>query len=212
MSAANDEDTTSSDYHKIPLADLEQLLGTDFQNGLSTEEAARRLESGGPNVLTPPKKTPEWIKFSKTMFSGFAALLWMASILCFIAYAVARASSDEFSSDNLYVGCALVFVVIVSGLLTYFQERRSGKIMESFSKMVPPKATVRRDGSLMELEAADIVVGDIVEVKGGDKVPADIRILEASSLKVSYRVFIKYCVLSLKCFLNSASSAAALVF
>ena len=185
MSAANDEDITSSDYHKIPLADLEQLLGTDFQNGLSTEEAARRLESGGPNVLTPPKKTPEWIKFSKTMFSGFAALLWMASILCFIAYAVARASSDEFSSDNLYVGCALVFVVIVSGLLTYFQERRSGKIMESFSKMVPPKATVRRDGSLMELEAADIVVGDIVEVKGGDKVPADIRILEASSLKVS---------------------------
>ena len=174
-----------SDLHIIPLEELEKQLKSNFNTGLSTSDAQERLKANGKNILTPPKKTPEWIKFMKTMFTGFAALLWIAGILCFIAYIVEISETpDDVSPDNLYIGCALVVVVAISGIFTYMQERQSGKIMESFSKMVPPLANVLRDNKLTAMEACDIVVGDIVEIRGGDKVPADLRIFESNALKV----------------------------
>ena len=100
--------------------------------------------------------------------------------------------------DNLYIGIALVVVVVVTGLFTYYQENKSSNIMESFAKMTPPKAQVRislsswltwlkvlRDGAQKEIEAAELVVGDIVYIKGGDKTPADIRMIVCHSIKVA---------------------------
>ena len=91
---------------------------------------------------------------------------------------------------------------MVTGLFTYYQENKSSKIMESFAKMTPPLAMVKtsfkqfvmlmfmlmaqvvRDGAMKEIEASELVVGDIVEIHGGDKTPADIRMLECHSIKV----------------------------
>jgi sodium/potassium-transporting ATPase subunit alpha len=75
-------------------------------------------------------------------------------------------------------------LVIVLGIFTFYQEYSSGKVMESFAKMVPSFANVIRGGKLMNLNANELVVGDIVEVKFGDRIPADIRILECSGFKV----------------------------
>ena len=94
----------------------------------------------------------------------------------------------KVSPDNLYIGAALTFVVIMSGLFTYYQEDKSGRIMESFERLVPPSARVLRGGRVASLEASHVVIGDVVESAGGDKVPADLRILEASGLKVTYTV------------------------
>ena len=69
-------------------------MKTDFKLGLTDAEAKARLERDGPNALTPPPKTPEWIKFLKVMVGGFASLLWAAAILCFVATAI------EFSQGN----------------------------------------------------------------------------------------------------------------
>lgn len=71
--------------------------------GLSTAEARRRYERDGPNALTPPKKTPEWIKFCKNLFGGFALLLWVGAILCFIAYSIESAAEEEPSNDNVSI-------------------------------------------------------------------------------------------------------------
>jgi P-type E1-E2 ATPase len=65
--------------------------------------------------------------------------------------------------------------VVVTGLFQYYQERKSSKILESFSTMVPTFAQAYRDGKKEDLATEKLVVGDIVEVKGGDRVPADIR-------------------------------------
>ncbi|XP_076050491.1 sodium/potassium-transporting ATPase subunit alpha-like isoform X1 [Oratosquilla oratoria] len=54
-------------------------------------------------LLTPPKKTPEWVKFAKNLFGGFALLLWIGAILCFVAYSIESTSEEEPSNDNLYV-------------------------------------------------------------------------------------------------------------
>jgi len=178
--------TKKSSYdneHTVPLKQLEETLETDFNTGLSSTEAKERLDKFGPNCLSPPKKTPEWIKFLKTMFTGFAMLLWVAAALCFLAYGM-DASKGEPSPDNLYIGGALTVVVIISGLFTYYQENQSSKVMESFAKMIPPKAKVFRDGKVVEVDAVDLVLGDIVDIHGGDKTPADIRIIRSHGLKV----------------------------
>ncbi|VEL35100.1 unnamed protein product, partial [Protopolystoma xenopodis] len=76
------------DEHRISLDELYARLGTDPNSGLSAEQAKIRLERDGPNALTPPKTTPEWVKFCKTLFGGFSLLLWIGAVLCFIAFGI----------------------------------------------------------------------------------------------------------------------------
>merc|ERR1712128_274770 len=136
------------------------------------------------NALTPPKKVPEWVKFLKCVFGGFALLLWTGAVLCFVAYTIQALSFEEPPDDNLYLGVVLTTVVILTGVFSYFQEAKSNSIMESFGSMVPQYALAIRDGEKLTIEAQYLTVGDIVEVKFGDRVPADIRVLEARSFKV----------------------------
>lgn len=68
---------------------------------MSEEEAKARLAKFGPNALTPPPTTPEWLKFCKNLFGGFAMLLWIGAALCFIAYSVDYATSEEAPKDNV---------------------------------------------------------------------------------------------------------------
>lgn len=79
------------------------------------------MERDGPNALTPPKQTPEWVKFCKNLFGGFALLLWIGAILCFIAYSIQASTSEEPSDDNLFLGIVLAAVVIVTGIFSYYQ-------------------------------------------------------------------------------------------
>ncbi|GBM26405.1 Sodium/potassium-transporting ATPase subunit alpha, partial [Araneus ventricosus] len=172
------------DEHKITLQELYSRLGTDPEKGLTQAQARTVYERDGPNSLSPPKKTPEWVKFCKNLFGGFALLLWIGAILCFIAYSIQAGTFEEPPDDNLYLGIVLSVVVIVTGCFSYYQEARSSKIMESFKNMVPQYATIIRESQKYTIPAEGVVVGDIVEVKGGDRIPADIRIISASSCKV----------------------------
>ncbi|PAV75248.1 hypothetical protein WR25_04450 [Diploscapter pachys] len=79
-------------------------------------------------------------------------------------------------------------VVIITGCFQYFQERKSGIIMDSFKDMLPTTALVIRDGEKQQVRAEDLVVGDIIEVRGGDRIPADIRIISACGFKVNHYI------------------------
>lgn len=72
-----------------------------FPQGLSSEKAKEFLERDGPNVLTPPPTTPEWVKFMKQLFGGFALLLWFGAILCFLAFGILVATVEEPPQDNV---------------------------------------------------------------------------------------------------------------
>jgi sodium/potassium-transporting ATPase subunit alpha len=172
------------DEHKITLEELYARRKTNPDRGLSSNQAKEYLEKEGYNELTPPKTTPEWIKFCKQLFGGFSTLLWIGAILCFIAYAIEASNNANAMKDNLYLGIVLASVVIITGIFSYFQERKASNIMDSFKNMVPDKASVIRDGEIQQILAKTVVVGDIVMVKGGDRIPADIRIIEASGMKV----------------------------
>jgi len=172
------------DEHKIPLDALIQRYGSNIQNGLTTQKAKEVMERDGRNELTPPKTTPEWVKFCKQLFGGFSILLWIGAILCYFAYAIEASAYEDVRGDNLYLGIVLTGVVVVTGVFSYYQEAKSSKIMESFKSMVPQFALVIRNGQKLNLHAEELVVGDIVEVKFGDRVPADIRVITASGFKV----------------------------
>ena len=84
----------------------------------------------------------------------------------------------------MYLGIVLSAVVIITGVFSYYQESKSSKIMESFANLVPQYALALRDGEKVTVKAEELTVGDIVEVKFGDRIPADLRVLEAKSFKV----------------------------
>lgn len=73
---------------------------TIFQ-GLTPEFAKHVLERDGPNELTPPKTTPEWLKFCKQLFGGFSMLLWIGAILCYIAYTIQASAMEDVPGDNV---------------------------------------------------------------------------------------------------------------
>jgi sodium/potassium-transporting ATPase subunit alpha len=167
------------DEHKIPEAELYARLGTDIKRGLTSAEADSRLARDGLNQLSPPKTTPEWIIFLQHMSGFFSLLLWAGGILCFIAYGV-----DNTLPENLYLGIVLFSVVFITGCFSYYQESKSSSIMEGFKKLIPSQATVVRDGQDKTVNAINLCVGDIVKVVQGNKIPADLRILESNGMKV----------------------------
>ena len=124
------------------------------------------------------------MKFCQNLFGGFALLLWLGAILCFLAYGIQASTLEEPPDDNLYLGIVLTAVVVVTGIFSYYQESKSSKIMESFANMVPQYALCIRDGEKLNIKAEELVVGDVIEVKFGDRLPADIRVVEAKGFKV----------------------------
>merc|ERR1712088_299652 len=172
------------DFHKVSTAELCQRFGTNLETGLTSTQAKANLVRDGPNKLTPPPTTPEWVKFCKNLFGGFALLLWLGAILCFLAYGIQASTYEEPPDDNLYLGIVLTAVVVVTGVFSYYQESKSSKIMESFANMVPQYALCIRDGEKLNIKAEELTVGDVIEVKFGDRIPADIRVVESKGFKV----------------------------
>ncbi|CAN8067083.1 unnamed protein product [Agarophyton chilense] len=165
--------------HKVSVQELCSKLQTDAEKGLTDSEAKIRLERDGPNMLSPPKVTPWYVKLLGQFINFFAILLQVASILCFVGYGL-----DPEAKDNLYLGVVLYVVVVITAVFTFFQEFKSEKTMEKFKNFLPPQSVARRGGKILEVDAATLVVGDVIEVKLGDKLPADIRIVSNQKLKV----------------------------
>uniref|UniRef100_A0A670YV81 Sodium/potassium-transporting ATPase subunit alpha n=1 Tax=Pseudonaja textilis TaxID=8673 RepID=A0A670YV81_PSETE len=172
------------DDHRLSLDEISRKYQVDLSKGLTNTRAAEILAQDGPNALTPPPTIPEWVKFCRQLFGGFSILLWIGAILCFLAYSIQAAMEEEPANDNLYLGVVLAAVVIVTGCFSYYQEAKSSKIMDSFKNMVPQQALVIREGEKMQINAENVVVGDLVEVRGGDRIPADLRVISSHGCKV----------------------------
>ena len=84
----------------------------------------------------------------------------------------------------MHLGIVLTGVVVITGIFSYYQESKSSKIMESFKNLVPQYALCLRDGEKINIKAEELTIGDVVEVKFGDRIPADIRVVEARGFKV----------------------------
>ncbi|GMH32806.1 hypothetical protein BSKO_00640 [Bryopsis sp. KO-2023] len=151
----------------------------DINKGLTSEQVLKQRQEFGENRLTPPKTIPAWQKFLLQFANFFAMLLIVGGLLCFIAFGI-----DNSDKTNLYLGVVLISVVLITALFSHFQEAKSEKIMEGFKNMIPKKCKVLRDGTTQVVDAVELVPGDVVDLGDGDQVPADIRIVAATDMKV----------------------------
>ncbi|RMX70062.1 hypothetical protein DD238_000869 [Peronospora effusa] len=157
----------------IAPTNLEQsqgLLSTDV------DEARKVCEY---NRLSPPKTVPDYILFLQQFLDLFMILLTAAGLLSLIAYFI-----DTSTKLNLYLSLVLFGIVIVTCTITFLQARSTSKVMDSFKNMLPQQCAVVRDGVTQTIAADELVVGDLVWVRNGDKVPADLRVLLCNNLKV----------------------------
>jgi sodium/potassium-transporting ATPase subunit alpha len=171
------------DQHRLTWDQLCSRLEIDkdkiFTQGLTSEQAKERNIKQGDNVLSAKKTTPWWAKLLHEWTAPFALLLWAGSALCFIAYGL-----DESDPSNLYLGIVLAIVVMITGLVTFFQNAKSESVMEGFKNFIPPKCLVLRDGKEDQINATKLVTGDIVILKEGGRIPADVRIIESKDMRV----------------------------
>ena len=123
---------------------------------------------------------PWYLAFLKELTGFFSLLLWFGSILWFIGYGL-----DTSDPSNLYLGIVLAAVVLITGCFSYYQSSKSAALMAQFKNFIPPRALVIRDGNESSIEAIKLVPGDIIRVKGGENIPADIRIIECHKMKVN---------------------------
>lgn len=129
--------------------------------------------------MSEKTKDPWYLQLFRELTSFFALLLWVGSILCFVAYGI-----DQSDPSNLYLGIVLAVVVFLTGLVTYLQNAKSDSIMEGFKNFIPPKCKVVREGKTELVDASKIVTGDLIEIRMGDRIPADIRIVSSDEMKV----------------------------
>ncbi|MDP2292406.1 MAG: cation-transporting P-type ATPase [Actinomycetota bacterium] len=147
------------------------MATTSAAPGLSTAEARTRLARDGPNRLPTTKRPAAWRHLVAQMTHFFALLLWVAGVLAFIA-------------DMAQLGVAIFVVVIVNGVFAYVQESRAEHAAERLRDLLPRRAIVVRDGLPVEIDASEMVAGDVVLLDAGDRVSADLVIDEAHALVV----------------------------
>jgi potassium/sodium efflux P-type ATPase len=161
-------------YHAMTVADVIGNLRTNLDTGLSTDEASARLARYGPNVLPKAKGDTAWTLLWRQINSP---LIWILIASGFVAMLV-----DP--TDGIKNGLVILAVVVLNTLIGFVQEFKAGKAIEALSKMVPENATALRDGRKTNVAGADLVPGDVVLLASGDKVPADMRLVAARTLKI----------------------------
>ena len=139
--------------------------------GLTGAEAAARLAADGPNRLNPPRPPRPLRKLVGEVTHFFALMLWVAGTLSFIA-------------GMSQLGVAIFVVVVVNGVFAFVQEERAERAATRLRELLPNKVVAVRDGHPVTIDAVDLVVGDLVVLSPGDRVPADLVLTSADGLAV----------------------------
>ncbi len=158
----------------LPLAEVYSALQSQPE-GLTSGEAASRLERYGPNRLPPLKRRPLVLRFTDQLVHFMALLLWVAGTLAFIARAP-------------QLGWAIWAVILINAVFSFWQEFKAERTLQALAGNLPPLVRVWRDGRLQEITADQLVCGDRVALEEGDQVPADCRVVEAHQLYVDHSV------------------------
>ncbi len=147
------------------------------QGGLTEDEASKRLEKYGANNLKEKKKENLFIKFIKQFNDFMIIVLIIAAIISAI---VAKTNGSGDYIDSIII----IAIVIFNAIMGLIQEEKAEKSLEALKKMSAPNAKVRRNGKIQEIEAAQVVPGDVVILEAGNYVPADCRLIDSYNLQI----------------------------
>ncbi|OLN24975.1 Cation-transporting ATPase, E1-E2 family [Desulfovibrio sp. DV] len=162
---------TGPAWHSRTNAEVLAGLETDAATGLSADEAARRLVRHGPNAITPGRRTGALVRF----------LLQFHQPLIYILLAAGAVTALLGEPVDATVICG---VVLVNAVVGYLQEAKAVAALSALARSMVTEAAVLRDGAWQVIAAEGLVPGDIVRLRSGDKVPADLRLLSVQSLRL----------------------------
>jgi magnesium-transporting ATPase (P-type) len=172
MDAAANAATTSEarTWHALSVDDVVQQLATDVRKGLAADDAGGRLNTYGPNRLPAGKKRGPFMRFLSQFNNVLVYVLLGAGFVKLML--------------GLWIDASIIFgVVILNGLLGFVQEGRAEKALDSIRNMLSAEARTVRGGETRLIPADEIVPGDVVLLESGDKVPADLRLVEVKNLR-----------------------------
>jgi P-type Ca2+ transporter type 2C len=168
--------TTTTDapvWHVLSREGAVQELRVEPERGLTSEEAAARLERYGPNRFAEAKAEPRWHAFLRQYQDPMQIVLLVAGVISI--YPVKQPGT----------GVVILLLTVLNAVLGLSQEGKAAAAVAALAKMMIVKARVRRDGALAQLPAEQLVPGDVVAIEAGDVVPADGRLLASATLEVA---------------------------
>jgi Ca2+-transporting ATPase len=164
------EESGHENYWVLSREEILEELQTNLA-GLTLDKARRRLAETGPNRIQRLRRQPLILRFGANFVNLFALLLWAASGFSWLAGMTGLAA-------------AIPLVILINAVFSFWQEYRAEKAIEALEKLLPTRSRVRRAGEECQVDAAEIVPGDIIILAAGDNIPADARLLEAQDFRV----------------------------
>jgi magnesium-transporting ATPase (P-type) len=163
-------DTDAAKWHAISVGEVVKRLATNSEKGLDATEASARLQKHGPNRLPEGKKRGPFMRF-------------LAQFNNILVYVLLGAGFTKLML-NLWVDAGIIFgVVILNALLGFIQEGKAEKALDSIRNMLSAEARTLRGGETRMIPAEQLVPGDVVFLESGDKIPADLRLIDAKNLR-----------------------------
>ena len=159
------------EFYREKAKDVLEDLGTS-KKGLSAAEAKKRLEKDGKNVLQA-KADKSLVKIFLEQFKDVLVILLLVAAVM------------SFAIGSYRDGTIMMIIAVINSLIGFRQEYKAEKIMDSLNKLVNSPSKVIRDDQIGEITQEELVVGDIVSLEEGDKIPADLRIIEAFNLRTN---------------------------
>lgn len=159
--------------------DLKQIYSEldSSENGLSTSKALEKNAKYGENKLKEQKKAGFFIKLLQEFKNIMIIILIIAAIISIVT------AITEKDNESLFEGILIFVIVIINAIVGVVQQQKAEDALSALKKQTEPFAKVYRDGTIQKIKASSLTVGDVIELKAGDIVPADIRIIECNNLK-----------------------------
>ncbi len=178
--AKEDYEENKKTYYDMDSKDVLKEFETT-EKGLSEKEVKKRLEEYGRNKLEEKDKISPWKIFAQQFMSP---LVWVLIAAMIISIVVAFIESNNGVSISELTDAIIIFVILIfNAIFGFIQEYKAEKAIEKLRELSSPKATVIRDGKEKDIDAEEIVPGDIIKIETGDRMPADARIIEESELE-----------------------------
>ncbi|HYE35526.1 cation-transporting P-type ATPase [Methylocaldum sp.] len=163
-------------WHSHPIDQILQELKSKAE-GLSTDEAQRRLKEYGPNEIRKGREISP-LRILLAQFNDFLIYLLLAAAILSVGVGFLPGSDPEYAEAIL-----ILVIVLANGLFGFVQDYRAEKAMQSLRELSTPQARVLRDGKKVTVPATELVPGDVIVIDAGNRIPADARLLESQSLE-----------------------------
>jgi len=157
-------------WYQLDVEGVEKKLHVASNKGLNAKQVNQRRRQYGENSLQAQKKPSRWLIFLK-QFQDFMVVVLLAATL------IAGLLGEYIDA------IAIMIIVLINGFIGFFQEQKAEKSMEKLKELSAPVANVLRNGKWEKLLSKEVVVGDIVKINSGDRIPADVRIVRSNSME-----------------------------